>query len=167
MILWKLFVTVIKFVVWRETFIHVWWRLFCASTFNLVVLCYRLFLLKGNALINKPLIWLVDLSFDLHVRDVLNVFKVILLRDELILEKHNVVSVMRRLTLVTARCLALIASKYNLLAMVVLAVRLWLNLCNLIGLTLNDILTLLTNRILSQWITNCSVHLIKNLNLRN
>jgi len=166
-IFWKLFVTVIQFVVWRETFVHVRRGFICSPTFNLVVFSNWLLLLECNTLIDKPLIRLVDLSFYLHVRDVLDVFKVILLRNELILEKHNVVSIMQLLTLVTARRLALIASEYNLLAMVVLAVWLWLNLRNLIGLTLNGILTLLTSRILSQRITNCSVHLINNLNLRN
>ena len=74
---------------------------------------------------------------------------------------------MLRLTLVTTGRLALIASKYNLLAMMVLAVRLGLNLCNLIVFAFNSILALLTSACLSQRITNCSVHLINILNLRN
>lgn len=76
---------------------------------------------------NDSFVALFDFFLDLHVWNILNIFKInvcLLDCDELILEEDNMVAVVLRFALVTAGHLALVAGEHDLATMMQCAVRL-------------------------------------------
>ena len=99
----------------------------CTIFSNLIQL---LLLKKRCVLIDNPLIALLDLLLDLHVRHVLDVLKIVVEAaaariasgNKLVLEEHDVMLVVLRLALVAAGHLALVAGEDYLVTMMLGAV---------------------------------------------
>lgn len=80
------------------------------------------FFLKCRVLINNSFVTLFHLLLYCHMRDVLHIFKVVCLVNELVLEEHDMVLIVLLLTLVAACLLALVAGEHDFLVIMFLTI---------------------------------------------
>jgi len=125
-------VAIIKFVVWLPFLMPVIifsrdFRVVGKGIRNLILITRDRFFLKCRVLINNSFITNSRLFFYSHMWDILQVFKVAGLIDELILKKHYMMPTMVFFAVMAASSLALVACEYNFLSMV-LTIRLRMGL---------------------------------------